>query len=42
MSYNNRREVFPSSIVAGMFNFAPAALLEIEEPAKREAPKVSF
>ena len=30
MAYNNRREVFPSSIVAGMFNFAPAALLEID------------
>src|SRR5689334_22109298 len=42
MSYNNRREVFPSNIVAGMFNFTPAALLEITEPAKREAPKVSF
>jgi LemA protein len=42
MSFNNRREVFPSNIVAGMFNFAQAALLEIEDPAKREAPKVSF
>ena len=42
MGYNNRREVFPSSVVAGMFNFAVAALLEITEPAKREAPKVSF
>jgi LemA protein len=42
MAYNNRREVFPSSIVAGMFNFVAAALLEITEPAKREAPKVSF
>ena len=42
MAYNNKREVFPSSIVAGMFNFAPAALLEITEPAKREAPKVTF
>ena len=42
MAYNNRREVFPSNIVAGMFNFTPAALLEITEPAKREAPKVSF
>ena len=42
MSYNNRREVFPSNILAGMYNFAPAALLEIEEPAQREAPKVSF
>ena len=42
MGYNNRREVFPSNILAGMFNFVPAALLEITEPAKREAPKVSF
>jgi LemA protein len=42
MAYNNRREVFPSNIVAGMFHFAPAALLEITEPAVREAPKVSF
>ena len=42
MGYNNKREVFPSNIFAGMFNFAAAALLEITEPAKREAPKVSF
>ena len=44
MSYNNRREVFPSNIVAGMFQFQSAALLEIstEEAHKREAPKVSF
>ncbi|MDP9198526.1 MAG: LemA family protein [Pseudomonadota bacterium] len=42
MSYNNRREVFPNSIVAGMFAFAPAELLEIESPQKREVPKVAF
>jgi LemA protein len=42
MAYNNKREVFPSNILAGMFNFVAAALLEITEPAKREAPKVSF
>jgi LemA protein len=42
MSYNNRREVFPSSMIAGTFNFQPAALLEITEPEKREAVKVSF
>jgi LemA protein len=42
MSYNNRREVFPNSIVAGMFSFQPAQLLEIESPQKREVPKVSF
>ena len=45
MSYNNRREVFPNSIFAGMFNFAPATLLEIaaEKQAEvRAAPKVEF
>ena len=44
MTYNNRREVFPTNVVAGMFNFVPAALLEIgaDEAQKREAPKVQF
>jgi LemA protein len=42
MSYNNSREVFPNSVIAGMFNFQPAQLLEIEAPQKREVPKVSF
>ncbi|MFC5569772.1 LemA family protein [Lysobacter yangpyeongensis] len=45
MAYNNRREVFPSSVVAGMFNFAPAALLEIpsdQQAQVRAAPKVQF
>jgi LemA protein len=42
MGYNNRREVFPSSVVANMFAFTPAQLLEIESAAKREVPKVSF
>ena len=42
MGYNNRREVFPNSVVANMFAFQPAQLLEIESPQKREAPKVSF
>ena len=45
MAYNNKREMFPSSLVAGMFNFAPAAQLEIpaEQQAQvRAAPKVQF
>ena len=45
MADNNKREVFPSSIVAGMFNFAAAALLEIpadQQAAVRAAPKVQF
>jgi len=42
MSYNNQREMFPGSVVAGMFNFQPAQLLDIAKPEAREAPKVSF
>jgi LemA protein len=44
MTYNNRREAFPGNIYAGMFNFAPAGLLEIppEHPEMRDAPKVQF
>lgn len=44
MNYNNRRETFPGNVYAAMFNFAPAALLEIppEHPEMRDAPKVQF
>lgn len=42
MAYNTKREVFPSNIVAGMFNFAAAELFQIENPVEKEAPKVSF
>jgi LemA protein len=42
MAYNTQREVFPSSIIAGMFNFQEAHLFEVEQAAEREAPKVSF
>lgn len=41
--YNTRRELFPTSIVAGIFNFDPAALLEsTDSAAQREAPQVKF
>ncbi|MEA5445409.1 LemA family protein [Gammaproteobacteria bacterium AB-CW1] len=42
MAYNNKREAFPNNLVAGMFNFKYAELLDIEDPAKREAVKVNF
>jgi LemA protein len=42
MGYNTQREVFPTSIIAGMFNFQEANLFEVEQAAEREAPKVSF
>jgi LemA protein len=40
--YNTQRELFPTVVIAGMFNFQAANLFEIEEAQEREAPKVSF
>jgi LemA protein len=42
MAYNTRREVFPTNLIAGPFNFGPAELFVIERPEEKEAPKVSF
>lgn len=42
MAYNIVREQFPGNLIAGLFHFKPAALLEIDDPAKREVPRVSF
>ena len=42
MDYNTLRESFPNNFVAGWFAFKAAELLEIEDAAKREVPKVSF
>jgi LemA protein len=42
MGYNTAREVFPTNIIAGMFNFGPAELFAVEAPEQREAVKVSF
>ena len=42
MRFNTRTEVFPTNIVAGMFNFKQAELFELKDEAAREAPKVEF
>ena len=42
MGYNTKRETFPTNLIAGPFNFAPAELFVIEKAAEKEAPKVSF
>lgn len=42
MAYNTKRESFPDMLVANFGGFQPAQLFEIEAPAQREAPKVSF
>ena len=36
MEYNTRREVFPSNIVAGMFNFAAAQHFEVDPPDRTQ------
>jgi len=43
MAYNISREKFPANLIAGMFNFNEAQLLESTESAdERKAPKVTF
>jgi LemA protein len=42
LGYNNARESFPGTLLAGMFGFQPASMLEIESPEKRTAPQVKF
>ncbi|MGK7889789.1 MAG: LemA family protein [Leptolyngbyaceae cyanobacterium] len=41
-TYNTKSEVFPNNIIAGMFNFDRAQLLEDNEPEIKNAPQVSF
>ena len=42
MTYNTRREVFPTNFIANTFNFGPAELFVLEKPEQKEAPKVAF
>jgi LemA protein len=43
MTYNTRRESFPDNVVAGLFAFKEAMLLEAtESKEERQAPKVRF
>jgi LemA protein len=43
MAYNTRRESFPDNVVAGLFAFKEAMLLEAtESKEERQAPKVKF
>jgi LemA protein len=40
--YEEKRQSFPTNIVAGAFNFEKREYFKVEEAAAREAPKVSF
>ncbi|MFM2220911.1 MAG: hypothetical protein RLZZ553_659 [Verrucomicrobiota bacterium] len=40
--YNNKRETFPTNVMAGIFSFGQASLFEISDEKERDAVKVSF
>jgi len=40
--FNNKIQMFPSNIIAGMFSFTKRDFFEIENEAEREVPKVNF
>jgi len=40
--YNNKIEMMPSNIIAGMFNFTKETFFEVENKVERENPKVKF
>jgi LemA protein len=42
MRFKNRVEMFPSNIIAGMFNFQVEPFFQMEEAAERVVPQVSF
>ena len=42
LKFNNKIQMFPSNIIAGMFSFKTGEFFETSVPEEREAPKVSF
>lgn len=42
MNYNNKLEMFPSNIIAGMFDFVKATMFEVSDDSERENVKVEF
>jgi len=42
MRMNNKVQMFPGNIIAGMFNFKEETFFEVTEEEQREAPKVDF
>jgi LemA protein len=42
LNYNNKTQTAPSNIVAGMFGFKSSEFFQVETPAEKEVPKVSF
>jgi len=42
LAFNNKIQMFPSNIIAGMFSFSKRDFFELEAEAERAVPKVSF
>ena len=42
MVYNTAREKFPAVLLSGALGFTAAELFQVDSPAERVAPKVSF
>ncbi len=42
LGLNNKIQMFPSNILAGMFGFREEAFFEVEDAAERETPQVKF
>jgi LemA protein len=40
--YNNKIQMVPSNIMAGMFNFTAEEFFEMEDVTERAVPKVQF
>ncbi len=42
LNYNNKTQMFPSNVIAGMTGFKASEFFEVTAPEERAAPKVSF
>jgi LemA protein len=42
LTLNNKVQMFPSNLIAGVAGFKAGEFFEVEAPAEREVPKVSF
>jgi LemA protein len=42
LKYNNKTQMFPSNVIAGMTGFKSGEFFEVTAEAEREVPKVSF
>ncbi|MFH1228017.1 MAG: LemA family protein, partial [Planctomycetota bacterium] len=42
MLFNNKIQMFPSNVIAGMFGFKAEEFFEVESAEEKKAPKVQF